>query len=289
MVLKTYSGGSGLRGSNKMANPQKENGFTPIANEIMEKVFSSDFSSTQLKIVLLVLRYTYGFSRKKAEMSVAFITKAINVGSRQTQRELTKLIKQKVIKIEEKEIGTKSRVISFNKDYDTWLIDCDVSRDVINDSGQNDNGLDDSNRDGLNDIPRGGLNDTQERKKEKKKYIYSFSGESHPPYSSTGPPTKRLYTDVVEYLNLRAGSFFRSTTKSTQALIRARENDGYTLEDFKMVIDIKSGQWLDDPKQSKYLRPETLFGNKFEGYLNEAKRGQPKQAGVTVGPSVVQL
>jgi len=51
--------------------------------------------------------------------------------------------------------------------------------------------------------------------------------------------------------------------------IKARLNDGYSLDDFKKVIDIKTLKWKSDPKMSDYLRPETLFGNKFESYLNE--------------------
>ena len=39
-------------------------------------------------------------------------------------------------------------------------------------------------------------------------------------------------------------------------------------KDFYRVIDIKSSQWLDND-MCKFLRPETLFSNKFEGYLNE--------------------
>ena len=46
-------------------------------------------------------------------------------------------------------------------------------------------------------------------------------------------------------------------------------SEGFTVEDFKTVIHKKAKQWMDDPKMIKFLRPETLFGSKFEGYLNE--------------------
>ena len=52
-------------------------------------------------------------------------------------------------------------------------------------------------------------------------------------------------------------------------MIKARINEGFTIDDFKKVIDIKTAEWKDDPKMSKYIRPETLFSNKFEGYLNQ--------------------
>ena len=60
----------------------------------------------------------------------------------------------------------------------------------------------------------------------------------------------------------------KATTKKTLSCIRARLNEGFEEEDFYRVIEIKSSQWLDND-MSKFLRPETLFSNKFEGYLNE--------------------
>ena len=50
--------------------------------------------------------------------------------------------------------------------------------------------------------------------------------------------------------------------------------EGYTVEDFVAVIDKKCAEWLHDPKMRAYLRPETLFGSKFEGYLNAPERGK---------------
>ena len=82
------------------------------------------------------------------------------------------------------------------------------------------------------------------------------------------------YKDVIDYLNLKAGTAFRSTSKDTQKHIRARIDEGYTLDDFKKVIDSKVSQWGKEPRPGEkdmrvYLRPSTLFGIKFEGYLQE--------------------
>lgn len=73
---------------------------------------------------------------------------------------------------------------------------------------------------------------------------------------------------VVGYLNQRVGTRFKANSKQTVTKIRARLNEGYTLDDFKRVIDTKANEWLDTDYE-KYLRPETLFGNKFESYLNQ--------------------
>lgn len=77
------------------------------------------------------------------------------------------------------------------------------------------------------------------------------------------------FQEIVSYLNEKAGTNYRSSSKRTQQLIIARWNEKFTLTDFKKVIDNKSSQWLGDAKWGTFLRPETLFGNKFEGYLNE--------------------
>ena len=85
--------------------------------------------------------------------------------------------------------------------------------------------------------------------------------------------------EVIDYLNTKTGSSYRATTEANVKPIRARLNDGFTVEDCKKVIDTKSGQWLNNPDMVKYLRPATLFSpSKFEGYLNEC-RGKPSIRG----------
>ena len=77
------------------------------------------------------------------------------------------------------------------------------------------------------------------------------------------------YEDIVSYLNEKASKSYKHKTAKTRTLIKARFKDGFTIDDFKQVIDIKTAQWLTDSNMNPYLRPETLFGTKFEGYLNE--------------------
>ena len=74
--------------------------------------------------------------------------------------------------------------------------------------------------------------------------------------------------DIISYLNAKADTNYRATSRKTASLINARLKEGFTLEDFKSEIDDKVLEWGGDHKMSKYLRPETLFGTKFEGYLN---------------------
>lgn len=76
------------------------------------------------------------------------------------------------------------------------------------------------------------------------------------------------YEEIVQYLNQKTNKNFKHTSKVTQRHIRARLAEGFTVSDFKQVIDNKCNDWLRDQKMKEYLRPETLFGTKFESYLN---------------------
>jgi uncharacterized phage protein (TIGR02220 family) len=83
---------------------------------------------------------------------------------------------------------------------------------------------------------------------------------------------------VLDYLNSRSSTTF-TKSKTNMDVIVARMKEGYTLTDFKIVIDKKCSQWL-NTEQQVYLRPITLFSNKFENYLNEAEtitQNEPKQ------------
>ena len=83
---------------------------------------------------------------------------------------------------------------------------------------------------------------------------------------------------VVKYLNDKAGKHFKASTENTKKHINARLNEGYSLDDFIAVIDKKVQVWKGDPQMDRYLRPETLFGRKFESYLNENVSGKAKAA-----------
>ncbi|WFO45996.1 conserved phage C-terminal domain-containing protein [Bacillus pumilus] len=116
------------------------------------------------------------------------------------------------------------------------------------------------------------LNDTsttsgqKEKEKEKeKKDILSGNPTDDPKTQESEIPFKL----IVDLLNKVTGKSFRHSSAATQRLIKARWNDGFRFEDFKTVILTKTNQWLKDDKMNKYLQPTTLFGTKFEGYLNE--------------------
>jgi uncharacterized phage protein (TIGR02220 family) len=82
---------------------------------------------------------------------------------------------------------------------------------------------------------------------------------------------KNVYKDIVDFLNEQAGTQYKHTSNKTKQLIQARRNEGFEMNDFKKVIQNKTKDWKNNEKMQRYLRPETLFGTKFESYLNENK------------------
>ncbi|MDM5320386.1 conserved phage C-terminal domain-containing protein [Bacillus pumilus] len=120
--------------------------------------------------------------------------------------------------------------------------------------------------DALNDTSTTSGQKEKEKEKEKeKKDILSGNPTVNPKTQETEIPFKL----IVDLLNKVTGKSFRHSSAATQRLIKARWNDGFRFEDFKTVILTKSNQWIKDDKMNKYLQPTTLFGTKFEGYLNE--------------------
>ena len=107
---------------------------------------------------------------------------------------------------------------------------------------------------------------TKVHNKEGTKVPLSSSEDNHIPYR-----------EIIQHLNDKTHLAFRPTTKQTQTLIRARWNEGFRLEDFIAVIDKMSVAWGADSKMMVYLRPVTLFGTKFEGYLN--RKDKPETEG----------
>lgn len=84
------------------------------------------------------------------------------------------------------------------------------------------------------------------------------------------------FEEIINYLNKRANTSFRHSTKKTQNFILALLKEGFTVDDFKKVIDLKTEEWLKNPDMNQYLRPKTLFnGTNFESYLNQKPKGGP--------------
>lgn len=85
------------------------------------------------------------------------------------------------------------------------------------------------------------------------------------------------YSEIISYLNEKAGRSFK-TTEAHKRFIKARWNEDYKLDDFKKVVDNKVADWtgktINGQPAEKYLQPSTLFGTKFDNYLNQTPMRQ---------------
>lgn len=99
-----------------MASPQLENGYAQISNEILEAFAKvSSLGSESFQVLALVLRYTYGFHRKEAEMSINFIANGTGIKRNNVIRATKRLVSKRIL------LHDKSSMI-FNKNYDEWLV-----------------------------------------------------------------------------------------------------------------------------------------------------------------------
>lgn len=101
----------------------------------------------------------------------------------------------------------------------------------------------------------------------KNNVTYDITYEKHMMQHMENENINRIVSDTIDYLILKSGKIFKKTASKNITVITARVKEKYTLDDFKKVIDSKCSSWLKDPKMIEYLRPETLFGPKFDGYL----------------------
>lgn len=93
------------------------------------------------------------------------------------------------------------------------------------------------------------------------------------------------YREIISALNEATGASYKSSTKKNQELIQARWNEGFSLPEFLTVIRKKVAQWK-GTENEQYLRPITLFGTKFESYLNQP---EPKKHGQALGEEEIDF
>ena len=122
------------------------------------------------------------------------------------------------------------------------------------------------------------INDSSSRDSESKYIVRKGASAQRPaPSRPWNEEEANRVAEVVQALNETVGSHYRPTSNATRKHILARLREGFTVEECKEVIRKKSEEWGSDPKMAKYLRPETLFGSKFEGYLNAPEDPKAKE------------
>ena len=103
-----------------MADTQSDQ-YTKIPNTILEKIMESKFNGTQFKLIMAVCRFTYGFQRDSAELSISFLSEATGLNPRNIRRELEILTRRNIILAHSEQHGTRARTIGINKEVNQWL------------------------------------------------------------------------------------------------------------------------------------------------------------------------
>ncbi len=230
-----------------MANPQAEDGYTKIANEIMEALARIRIPGEARQVLDVILRKTYGWGKKKDRIALSqFYESTGGMKKPSISRAIKMLLAIKLITVSEK-ANRNGQEYEFNKDYETWNPLAKKLTLAITLKGVSEK---------ANAVSNKAKNRLQKSLPQKKKETITKE-----------TITKESIESIISHLNIRTGKTFRLMDK-TKNLIKARFNEGFNIENFFTVIDNQTVKWLKDPKMMEYLRPETLFGTKFESYLN---------------------
>jgi phage replication O-like protein O len=237
-----------------MEGPQKENGFTPIANEILENMAKIKLSPTQYRILFVVWRYTYGFNRKEHELSLSFLSTATGCDKRQLQRELKGLEERKVI-IQSIKTGAY-RKIKFNKHHKQWVGEIAIGETSIGETsiGEIDNGESVNTAIGETVNTSIGETDNQERKTKDNIKESAFLD---------------LFETVWKEYPNKKGKGQISETKKKELSKVGYEQLIRCIERYKKYV--KSKDWLE------YQNGSTFFNSGYIDYLDANVEDKPKQ------------
>jgi phage replication O-like protein O len=247
-------------------------GYTKVSNVIMETIMKQDFTKREIKLLLWVFRYGYGYNKDQSacDLDIKKIAHDTGLDRSHVWKTIRRLQSRNVIFLKDNEIR-------FNRHAEQWTM-AETAMNTVRpkrpqnvaktamDHGQNGHRKDDNTLT---------ASDIEAPKKNIKKKETPISPKNEPLESAR--QSKQDIDEIIAFLNETTGKSFKSSTSRTQKDIRARLNEGFTVEDFKQVIKEKSEQWRGDIKMDRYLRPETLFSNKFEGYLQESNRASKRQ------------
>ena len=217
--------------------------FTKVPNAIF---LSDALSSRQKHVLTTILTFDYSHTRE-CWPSILGISKRASMSKSTVRKTIEELITAGILTRERRTISGES------------MSDTNLYRINIEAIGGTSLGPGTGNRPGPRDeVVRETVGGGPQIRPESDKENHTING---------------AIDSIIDYLNKKTGSSFRHSETSRKP-IRARIKDGFTEEDLKTVIDAKAKEWGQDSRMSQYLRPATLFGQKFEGYLQAAKRQQ---------------
>jgi len=234
-----------------VANPQLEEGHLRIANDIWDALCRIRIPGEVRQVIDTVLRKTWGFRKKQDWISLSQFYEATGIHKPNISRALTRAITMNIVLKKEKAVLNNENVpavsYSFNKDYETWKPfskkrTFSKKRKVV-----------------LNNEKKSSQKRGTQHTTDILKDIINVEKDKIP------------YSEIISDLNEVLGSHYKDKTEETRKGIRRWWKQGFSVNDFKKVHRIKYEQWKDDPKMSTFLRPSTLYGPKFEDYLNQTQ------------------
>jgi phage replication O-like protein O len=250
-----------------MASPQCENGFVMVANELWDALILAKLGKEDMSVFLAIIRKTYGFKKKRDVIPISQLQNMTKLPRQSVCRSLKRLKSLKMIDSHAGATRTPSTYAP-NKDWEQWL----PSNALVTSHGS---ATTPSHASATTPshasvsflvTPARPSKESIQKKKTLKKSTKEKNLFVEQQSSTNGAPP---YQEIIQILNQQTGKSFKHTTNETRALIQARWKNGFRLDDFKRVIEVKTSQWLTDAKMAAFLRPQTLFGTKFESYLNE--------------------
>jgi len=217
----------------------------------MDALVSHRLSGQEYQVTLYVIRKTYGFNKVCDYISMGQIADATGINRPKVALLLKNLKEKNIIGVTKKDNtvtqkdNTLLNCLYFSKDYENWKV---LPKKIT--VTQKDNTL----------LPKKITKVLPKMVHTKESIKETFTKESN---------TISPVAIIISTLNSILGTKYKLNTKKTSDLIHARIKEGFTVDDFKTVIDKKYYEWGHDHKMAMFLRPETLFGTKFESYLNQ--------------------
>jgi len=236
-----------------MANPQKENGYTQIANEILEKIISSGLNGTEIAIILYIFRKTYGYHKKEDEISISQFEKSIKHSKSAIIKALKNLqLINIIILIKKGNSLNNSNLWSFNKNHDKWLS-----------STQND-----TRSSTQNDTRSSTQNDTYKRKEKKRKKLLSANADIDSKFFSLNQKIIQMFSSKDKRMSIIATYWiikdFKFTNKyQYESAIKRELKASSSLKGYDLIHIKKVMLWLKDKAKYKWTL-ETVFK-----YINE--------------------
>lgn len=290
-------------------NPQLEDGYIRIANDLMVAILAGGFSQRELLVLFSIIRKTYGYNKKTDDMVASQIEELCKIARPHVTKTLNDLALRNVIS---KSPGRFGHIIGIQKNHRKWIgkeiakgpmtstdsvQGCTDSVQGTPEDESTGNSESENIGNGLKGAPTLVLASTESvHPSTKSVHVpnqYSTSTESVQVDSTESVHTKdNLPKDnkqktslsgkpdavaLLDYLNLKANRNYRPV-KANVDLILGRLSES-SVDECRAVIDLKVKQWLSDSKMNEFLRPKTIFNaTNFANYVGELPntRKQPE-------------